>query len=71
MVRQVNAFEMAFFRLFGGTTPCPMLKAARRGDVAEVRKLVANGANVNEQDRDGGSPLHWAAGMGHVETTTV
>jgi ankyrin repeat protein len=34
--------------------------AVRRGDVAEIRKLIAAGANIEARDRHGRTPLHVA-----------
>jgi hypothetical protein len=46
--------------------------AAGSGDVAEVRRLVAMGANVEQQRGEyGRRPLHLAAGYGQVETIRV
>ena len=44
-------------------------QAARHGDVAEIRRLVAAGVDVNEVDEayGGETPLHIAAYNGHVE----
>jgi ankyrin repeat protein len=44
-----------------------LLEAAYRGNVAEVRRLAALGADVNAGDEYGERPLHWAALMGRVE----
>jgi len=44
-----------------------LLKAARNGDLIEVRIALKNGANPNTKDIDGRTPLHWAAQGGHVE----
>eukprot|EP00798_Chlamydomonas_sp_ICE-L_P029965 gene29965-biopygen11725 len=41
--------------------------AVRKGNVECVRALLANGAEVNIQDKYGYSPLHSAAMNGHVE----
>jgi ankyrin repeat protein len=42
------------------------------GDVADVRRLVAAGADLEEQyDVDGWRPLHVAAAMGMLEVVTV
>jgi ankyrin repeat protein len=38
-----------------------LVDAAKRGDVAAVRKLVAQKVDVNAQDADGSTALHWAA----------
>ena len=42
--------------------------AARSGDVAAVRRLVAD---VEEPREHGMTPLHWAAGFGRVEPVKV
>jgi hypothetical protein len=46
-------------------------QAAGNGNVAEMRRLVANGRNVNERDADGDTALHVAAVYGHVEAMRV
>ena len=56
----------------GGTTVVmELFQAALNGDVAELRRLVANGRNVNERDADGCTALHYAANNGHVEVLQV
>ena len=44
----------------GGGTMAGMVlhKASMKGDVAEMRRLVANGRNVNERDANGVTALH-------------
>lgn len=44
-----------------------LIEAAARGDVDEVRRLVAKGADVNAEDYDGRTPLHLAAACGQVQ----
>lgn len=39
--------------------------AAWRGDLGRIRELARAGANINERDATGGSPLHLAARGGH------
>ena len=39
----------------------PLVEAARKGDVAAVRALIAKRADVNEPGRDGSTALLWAA----------
>ncbi|HEV2800283.1 MAG TPA: ankyrin repeat domain-containing protein [Pyrinomonadaceae bacterium] len=41
--------------------------AAERGDTAQVKKLIAAGADVNEKDHAGLTALMWAARKGHTE----
>ena len=43
----------------------PLHEAAWRGDVAAIRQLVKDGANVNAVDDLGGTSLYWAARGGH------
>ncbi|KAK9057274.1 hypothetical protein SSX86_022109 [Deinandra increscens subsp. villosa] len=42
-------------------------RAARKGDVDEMRKCLAEGANVNGRDQNGWTPLHRTAFKGHIE----
>ena len=46
-------------------------QAATSGDVAEMRRLVANGRNVNERDANGDTAMHLAADYGHAEVLRV
>ena len=41
-----------------------VIAAARAGDVAAVRALVADGADVDARQGDGATALHWAAHRG-------
>lgn len=51
--------------------PWPLHHAARRGDIASIRSLVAEGADVNEFDDLGNTPLHYAAAEEHLETVEL
>src|SRR5438128_1183001 len=51
-------------------TSAPVVaEAAMRGDADAVRKLVAQGADVNAPQGDGMTALHWAAEHGDVALT--
>ncbi len=39
----------------------PLTTAVKANDKAKVQALIAGGANVKEGDKDGYTPLHWAA----------
>ncbi|GIL43221.1 hypothetical protein Vafri_1023 [Volvox africanus] len=45
--------------------------AASAGDVDLLKKLVAEGANVDEADEEGRTALHFAAGYGEIECVKV
>ncbi|HEY0097521.1 MAG TPA: ankyrin repeat domain-containing protein [Pyrinomonadaceae bacterium] len=45
----------------------PLTVAAERGDAAQVRKLIAGGADLNERDDSGYTSLVWAARNGNTE----
>ena len=45
----------------------PLTVAAERGDAAEVKKLIAAGADLNERDKSGYTALVWAARNGSTE----
>jgi ankyrin repeat protein len=47
--------------------PHDVADAAMRGDLAAVRALVAQGADVNAPQKDGATALHWAVFKGHRE----
>lgn len=42
-------------------------EAARKGDLATIKKLVEQGVDINETDKDGNTPLHVAAAKGYME----
>ncbi len=61
-----------------GTTAGPvapaadaLLEAARRGDAAAVRALLAKGADVNAAPGDGMTALHWAAERGQQNVVAL
>jgi len=44
----------------------PLAAAAWAGDLKTVRRLVSEGADINQEDAVGGTPLHLAARGGHA-----
>lgn len=53
------------------TSESPLHQAAEAGDVAEIKRLVADGADVNRFDSEGTTPLQWAAVEGRVNAITT
>jgi uncharacterized protein len=51
--------------MFWEVPSTPLYEAAWRGDVAAIRQLVTDGANVNATDDMGATALYWAARGGH------
>src|SRR5512146_1784740 len=49
----------------------PLADAAQRGDLATVKKLIAQGASVNAAQGDGMTALHWAADRGDSALAAV
>jgi hypothetical protein len=43
----------------------PLARAAHEGNIAEIRVLIAAGADPHEYDASRQTPLHWAARGGH------
>ena len=52
----------------GPTTDAPVADAAMRGDTAQVRALIKQGADVNASQGDGMTALHWAASRGDADS---
>ncbi len=49
----------------------PLHKAAYKGDIKEIKKLIKAGENVNSVNSEGATPLHWAAFKGHTEAAKL
>ncbi|KAG1680968.1 hypothetical protein FOA52_009927 [Chlamydomonas sp. UWO 241] len=48
-----------------------LVDAATKGDAKEASSLLSRGADVNEADLCGGTPLWWAAYYGHTRVATL
>ncbi len=44
-----------------------LIEAVKDGNIDRVRLLIAEGADINFQDKNGSTPLHWAAYYGRKE----
>lgn len=44
-----------------------LIEAVKSGNKESVRELINTGAEVNQQDKQGWTPLNWAAGKGDLE----
>jgi ankyrin repeat protein len=53
------------------TAAASVVSAARDADIAEVRKLIAAGSDVNVPEADGTSALLWAAHQGSPELVSI
>jgi ankyrin repeat protein len=43
-----------------------LVEAVKSGNAESVKELIESGAEVNQPDKQGWSPLNWAAGKGHL-----
>lgn len=44
--------------------------AVRKGSIEDVKRMLANGANINEFDSQSFTPLHFAAIVGELEVSS-
>lgn len=44
----------------------PLHDAAERGDLEQLKRLIAQGSDVNARDENEATPLHWAVYRGHI-----
>jgi ankyrin repeat protein len=62
---------LCFFLFAAVPADAPIADASMRNDAAQVRLLVANGAEVNAAHGDGMTGLHWAAENGNPEIASI
>ena len=43
-----------------------LIEAVKSGNTESVKELIESGAEINQQDKQGWTPLNWAAGKGHL-----
>ena len=44
-----------------------LIEAIKSGNAASVKELIENGVQLDQQDKQGWTPLNWAAGSGQLE----
>ena len=44
-----------------------LIEAIKSGNQKAVKELIDSGADLSQQDKQGWTPLNWAAGSGHLE----
>jgi ankyrin repeat protein len=68
---ELSGFWSLVFLLFSGcvTNPnvTPLMKAAKSGDVDNVRQLIGGGTNIDEESAYGWTALMFASWQGHEE----
>lgn len=65
--KDVQSEISAYSRSTGGNHSMNLLRASAKGDLAEVKRFVAEGANVNSADGIGRTPIIEAAWGGHAD----
>ena len=74
MINFLRAFCVFFFAAIIGSNAFannhypPLHLAAMNGNIAEIKRLIDDGADVNAKTEYGQTPLHFAAVNGHTET---
>src|SRR5512140_1221101 len=53
------------------SSDCPLCGPAQRGDVAEIKRLIQAGADVNAHDQRTTTPLQYTVIGGHTEATRL
>lgn len=48
-----------------------LIRATKRGNIEQVKGLLAEGRDPNLTHDDGQTPLHWAARKGHLEVAEL
>ncbi len=57
--------------LYGYSSGADLHEVAANGDLAAVKRLIEQGADVNARNEDGWTPLHTAAFMGHRDVVEL
>jgi uncharacterized protein len=71
MKRGLHVFLFLAAAATAGAETAPLITAARNADVAAVRALVQQKADVNAAEGDGATALHWASYHDHLEAADL
>ena len=63
--------DMLFPAMSGAASNAAVIAAARSGDIATLRTLIAQRADVNASEADGTTALHWAVQQDNVEAADL
>ena len=69
----VFALILSFTPACGKAVPAPeeLLEVCEQGNLEEIERLLAQGADVNAKDNGGWTALMWVASYGHTETAEM
>ena len=56
-----------FVFILHGANSKDLLKAVKKGDTCQVEQLLKNGVDINIQDEDGDTALHYAVSFGDIK----
>jgi len=66
-IQKILILSVGFSTLLLADINTELMVAAKQGNMAKVKKLVAKGANVNYKNSSGDSPISNAAFYGHIK----
>ena len=71
--RKFMASQMEKLCFKGDRKRWPLVWAAAHGDLTTIRRLIEEGADLNERNTDfyHSEPIQWAAGLGHLEAVKL
>lgn len=66
-IRLLTAALVIASLMVAQTALASLSKAAKKGDLAKVEKLIAEGADIDASDFRGNTPIYHAASKGHAQ----
>ena len=64
-------FTITFLLIGYAESGGPLHEAAKKGNIDRVKRLIEEGANVDERDENNDTPLFIAVGQGHKEVAEI